>query len=180
VQPARDGFDLMQCEREPDFRRQRIVDADDHDAGARRQFAHHAIVRVETEHGPAAAMQVDQRWLERGCHVRPVQTHAHVALRGCRQEFVGDCHHRATAAPRRADFFGDAPHLDDRQRIGRRVARPGLAPSRKRIGGSADRVRRPAPGHARSPRIGSDRGSCRAFLRWRRRRALPDSMSLQS
>jgi hypothetical protein len=86
VQPARDGFDLMQCERKPDFRRQRIVDTDDDDAGARGQFAHHAIVRVETEHGPAATMQVDQRWLERGCRVRPVQAHAHVALRGRRQD----------------------------------------------------------------------------------------------
>jgi len=82
VQPARDGCDLQQRGRKPDFRGQRVVHADDDDTRARGQFAHHAIVRVEAEQGPAATVQVDQRRLQIVRRNRPVDAHAHVALHG--------------------------------------------------------------------------------------------------
>ena len=52
---------LLQRDGESRLGRQRIVDADDDHACARRILAHDAIVRVEAEERPAAAMQIHER-----------------------------------------------------------------------------------------------------------------------
>src|SRR5262245_21832183 len=43
--------------------RERIFDADTHDAGSRGVFAHDAVVRFEAEEGPPTTMKIDERGL---------------------------------------------------------------------------------------------------------------------
>src|SRR5687768_1970877 len=63
VQPTNDGHYLIQRRRIPSLGRKRVVDTDHRHSASVRKFAHHSIVRIDTEQRPAAAVHVNKRRL---------------------------------------------------------------------------------------------------------------------
>ncbi len=107
-----DGNHLFEGDREAGFGRQGIIDANNANARPRRIFAHDAVMRVDAEHHPATAVDIDHGRLI-GDTIGIIDPDADGAVRGFHTLLGCREHHRAALNPGGAHLFGHLPGIDD-------------------------------------------------------------------